>query len=151
MTWLLAVTWLLAAALAAEPSPGCEPLADDDAVHERTLEIASGLRCPVCQGMSVADSSTEVAVGMKNQIERMVREGWCEPQIVDYFIERYSTWVLLEPPPEGNQAIYIVPGVIFAFGLGVVIAQKRRRQAPVAVRSEERDEWRQKVLDELER
>lgn len=144
------IALMLGLALAADATPGCDPVVDEEAVHEQTLEIARGLRCPVCQGMSVADSSTEVAVGMKNQIERMVREGWCEPQIVDYFIERYSTWVLLEPPRESNLAIYVVPGVVFLLGLGVVIAQKRKSQAPAAARSEEKDAWRQKVLDELD-
>ncbi len=155
---------LIALALAAEPA--CTPLTDDLAVREKTLDLAGGLRCPVCQGMSVADSSTEVAVGMKNQIEKMVREGYCEDQIIDYFIERYTSWVLLEPPAEGtNQLIYLAPGVVVLLGLIVVVLQSRRRETPVAAPSTEpingnadaleqehteQDSWRQRVLEELD-
>ena len=144
---------LIALALAAEPA--CTPQSDDLAVRERALELAAGLRCPVCQGMSVAASSTEVAVGMKNQIEKMVREGYCEDQITDYFIERYTTWVLLEPPAEGsNVLIYLAPVLVLMLGLIVVALQNRRRVALVTGEGDSSlpDEvvWRQRVLDELD-
>ena len=51
------IALMLGLALAADATPGCDPVVDEEAVHEQTLEIARGLRCPVCQGMSVADSS----------------------------------------------------------------------------------------------
>jgi len=144
---------LIALALAAEPA--CTPLDDDQAVTERTLELAAGLRCPVCQGMSVAASSTEVAVGMKNQIEKMVREGYCEEQIIDYFIERYTTWVLLEPPAEGsNVLIYLAPALVLMLGLIVVALQNRRRLASVTGEGgpllPDEAVLRQRLLDELD-
>jgi cytochrome c-type biogenesis protein CcmH len=101
--------------------------------------------------MSVADSSTEAAVGMKNQIEKLVREGWCDEQILDYFIERYTTWILLEPPAEGtNWLIYTAPALVVLLGLGLVATRRKRNEVAVTVRSTEKDAWRQKVLDELD-
>ncbi|MCB9766517.1 MAG: cytochrome c-type biogenesis protein CcmH, partial [Alphaproteobacteria bacterium] len=70
-------------------------------MEARTLTLAHGLRCPVCQGMSVADSSSEAAVNMKNRIRELVTAGYTDDQIEDYFIDRYGTWVLLEPPDDG--------------------------------------------------
>ena len=37
-------------------------------LDQRTQEVASLLRCPVCQGMSVADSPSTVALDMKHQV-----------------------------------------------------------------------------------
>ena len=140
---------LLSVALAQEPA--CTPPTDEAVIEDRTMNLASGLRCPVCQGMSVADSSTEAAVGMKNQIEKLVREGWCDEQILDYFIERYTTWILLEPPAEGtNWLIYTAPALVVLLGLGLVATRRKRNEVAVTVRSTEKDAWRQKVLDELD-
>jgi cytochrome c-type biogenesis protein CcmH len=140
---------LLSLALAQEPA--CDPPPTDEAVEALTYDISSGLRCPVCQGMSVADSSTEAAIGMKNQVEKLVREGYCPEQVEDYFIERYTTWILLEPPAEGsNWLIYTAPAVAVLLGLIVVATRRKRPQVPVAVRSDSGDAWRQKVLDELD-
>ena len=140
---------LLSVALAQEPA--CTPPTDEVVIEDRTMNLASGLRCPVCQGMSVADSSTEAAVGMKNQIEKLVREGWCDEQILDYFIERYTTWILLEPPAEGtNWLIYTAPALVVLLGLGLVATRRKRNEVAVTVRSTEKDAWRQKVLDELD-
>lgn len=139
---------LLGLALAQEPA--CDPPATDEAVLALTHDIGSGLRCPVCQGMSVADSTTEAAVGMQNQIEKLVREGYCPEQIEDYFIERYTTWILLEPPPESNWLIYAAPAVAVLLGLALVATRRKRAEVPVAVRSEATDSWRQRVLDDLD-
>ena len=144
MNWLM-----LSVALAQEPA--CTPPVDEAVIEDRTMDLASGLRCPVCQGMSVADSSTEAAVGMKNQIEKLVREGWCDEQILDYFIERYTTWILLEPPAEGaNWLIYTAPAMLVLVGLGLVATRRKRNDVAVTVRTTEKDAWRQKVLDELD-
>lgn len=84
-------------------------------------DIAEGLRCPVCQGMSVADSTTPTAVQMQRRIHELVAMGYTEGQIIDFFIDRYGEFVLLEPPREGiNWLIWIGPGV--AGGLGIVAA-----------------------------
>ena len=72
-------------------------------------------------------------------------------RVEDYFIERYTTWILLEPPVEGsNWLIYAAPAVAVLLGLVVVATRRKRSQVPVAVRSDAADAWRQKVLDELD-
>ena len=39
----------------------------------RTNEVSALLRCPVCQGMAVADSPAEMAVNMKAQVRELLR------------------------------------------------------------------------------
>lgn len=54
-------------------------------LEERTNEVGALLRCPVCQGMSVADSPAEMAVNMKKQVHELLARGYTQEQILDYF------------------------------------------------------------------
>jgi cytochrome c-type biogenesis protein CcmH len=104
-----------AAAPLDEPPAG-PPLEGDEAVRE-SRRIGSGLRCPVCQGLSVADSNADAAVAMKNRIDELVRQGYSEEQIVDYFVDRYGEFVRLEPEAEGlNVLLWVIPGLVLLGG-----------------------------------
>jgi cytochrome c-type biogenesis protein CcmH/NrfF len=54
------------------------PPATEEAALERTMALAHRLRCPVCQGLSVADSTSEAALGMKARILELVRLGYTD-------------------------------------------------------------------------
>ncbi|MFI5183993.1 MAG: cytochrome c-type biogenesis protein CcmH, partial [Vicinamibacteria bacterium] len=47
----------------------------------RTREVAALLRCPVCQGLSVADSPATMAMKMKAEVREMVASGYDQEQI----------------------------------------------------------------------
>ncbi len=81
------------------PPPG-QPPAEAE-VEPLTYAISSRLRCPVCQGLSVADSPSNTAVAMKDRVRELVKAGYTREQIDDYFIARYGEWVLLSPPTNG--------------------------------------------------
>ena len=99
--------------------PQGQPLAGA-ALDAKTQEVASLLRCPVCQGMSVADSPSEMAVNMKHQVGALVARGYTREQILDYFERSYGQFVLLKPKFQGvNTLVWILP--ILAIAIGVVI------------------------------
>ena len=50
-------------------------VAGQDDFERRMLDIASGLRCPVCQNLSVADSTSELARDMRALIVDQLRAG----------------------------------------------------------------------------
>lgn len=92
-----------------------------------TREVASALRCPVCQGLSINDSPSELAVQMKNVIRDQLAAGRTPDEVKEYFIGRYGEWVLLEPEPAGvNLLVYLLP-VLALIGGGVLIAIAVRR------------------------
>lgn len=127
----------LAVALALDPGVGVEPFADPPTVEQAdalTEELAKNLRCPVCQGLSVQDSSADAAVAMKARIRELVEQGYTEDQVVDYFIERYGEWVLLEPKVETNLAIYVLPAIAIVIALAMLAGRIRKREdeAPAA-------------------
>jgi cytochrome c-type biogenesis protein CcmH len=88
----------------------------------RTHEIAAGIRCPVCQGLSIADSPSEMAVNMKAEVRDMLARGYTQQQIESYFERSYGQFVLLRPKFRGvNTLVWILPIAALAFGLWIVL------------------------------
>ena len=80
------------------PPPGCPAPTDEVEVQDRTAGLASILRCPMCEGRSIANSPTEAAAAATTLIEDMIRDGRCDEQIVDEFVSRYGEWVVMDSP-----------------------------------------------------
>jgi cytochrome c-type biogenesis protein CcmH len=101
-------------------------------LQERVQDIASGLRCPVCQNLSVADSPSQLAGEMRSEIATRLRAGASAEEIDAYFVQRYGDWVLLEPPRSGfNWIPWLVPIVALVVGVVLWLTLVRRRPAPV--------------------
>jgi cytochrome c-type biogenesis protein CcmH len=125
----------LAALLASGGSD--EPRTLDDRVHE----IASGLRCPVCQNLSVADSPSRLAGEMREEIESQLQGRRSPEQVRAYFVERYGEWVLLAPSRRGlNLLPWLVPviGVLAGVAIWVSLFRRRVTVEDVATTSSER-------------
>ncbi|HET7435616.1 MAG TPA: cytochrome c-type biogenesis protein CcmH [Thermoanaerobaculia bacterium] len=106
-------------------APQGQPLSGD-ALHRRTGEVASLLRCPVCQGLSVADSPSEMAVNMKEQVNELLARGYTEEQILKYFELSYGQFVLLKPKFEGmNVLVWVLPLAALGLGIGIVFMKLR--------------------------
>ncbi|HEY0670818.1 MAG TPA: cytochrome c-type biogenesis protein [Longimicrobiales bacterium] len=110
----------------------------DVALNERTHAIAEQLRCPVCQGLSLADSQSELSLQMREVIKDQLRAGKSDTEIIDYFVAKYGEWILLEPKARGfNLIAYLLPLLVLAAGVGVIYASVRKwtRAEPVATSS----------------
>jgi cytochrome c-type biogenesis protein CcmH len=94
---------------------------------QRTHEVSALLRCPVCQGMAVADSPAEMAVNMKAQVHELLARGYTEEQILKYFELSYGQFVLLRPKFEGvNRLVWLLPIGALLIGIGIVFFKLRR-------------------------
>jgi cytochrome c-type biogenesis protein CcmH len=110
------------------------------AINEpEVYEIASQLRCVVCQNLSVADSPSEMAAQMRAVIRERLAAGDRPAQVIEYFVEKYGEWILLSPRRSGfNLLVWLLPP--FAILVGVVLVAlvvrrwtRRRTPAPPAV------------------
>jgi cytochrome c-type biogenesis protein CcmH len=100
------------------------------ALEARTEAVAGLLRCPVCQGLSVADSPATMAVNMKVQVREMLAAGYEQEQILAYFERSYGEFVRLQPPLRGvNWFVWLLPLAGLLAGGGVV-AMTLRRASP---------------------
>ena len=98
----------------------------------RAESIAEDLRCPVCQGLSVADSHSPTAEAMYDDIRRRVEAGESDSAIKGYYVSRYSEWVLLDPDISGvGVVVWILPvaALLVAVG-GLALAFRRWRRQP---------------------
>ena len=92
-------------------------------LDQHVKNVASQLRCPVCQGESVADSPALLAQQMRQVIREQLQAGRSDQDIVQYFASRYGEQnVVWSPPRQGFTLLaWIVPialvagGVVFLF------------------------------------
>lgn len=102
--------------------PPARPLSDETA-----YEIASELRCVVCQNLSVADSPSEMAAQMRAIVRERLAAGDSPEQVREYFVARYGEWILLSPRRQGfNLVVWGVPVAAVALGLVAVALLLRR-------------------------
>jgi cytochrome c-type biogenesis protein CcmH len=101
-------------------------------LDQRTNEVAGLLRCPVCQGLSVADSPSTMAQDMKHQVRELLGRGYTQEQILAYFERSYGQFVLLKPKFQGVSAlVWLLPMAALVFGAIVVFAKtKQLEQGP---------------------
>jgi len=110
------------------------PAVNEDVVYD----IATQLRCVVCQNLSVADSPSEMASQMRAIIRERLAAGESPADVQRYFVDRYGEWILLSPPRRGfNLLVWLLPLAAVLAGLAVTAAlvwrwTHRRRSIPAA-------------------
>lgn len=110
---------------AAGGSAGASSSAAD--LEDKVREVASGLRCVVCQNLSVADSPSDLAKEMRNLVRDLLQQGKTPEEVRAYFVSRYGEFVLLSPPKRGfNLLLWGLPFLaIVAGACGVYVVAKR--------------------------
>jgi cytochrome c-type biogenesis protein CcmH len=96
-------------------------------IESRVRAVAAGLRCPVCQNLSVADSPSALAVEMRQTIERRLRAGQSADAVRAEFVRAYGDWILLDPPRRGiNLVAWLAPLALLVGGIVVALVALRR-------------------------
>lgn len=101
--------------------------ATDSLLEAVTRQLSGELRCPVCQGLSIGDSPSELALEMRGVIRDQVVAGKSPEEVRQYFLDKYGEWILLEPKAEGfNLVVYALPILALLGGAFVVWRNVRR-------------------------
>lgn len=115
----------------------------------RAYELEQQLRCPVCQSVSIAESMSETAEGMRRKVDQLIEAGRTDRQILGYFRSRYGEWVVLDPPVGGNTLlVWVLPVLVGAGGTVAVLLRPRHRRARTGQLT---PEAQAKVASEVER
>jgi len=133
--WRARLPWLALAVLVAVPIgvvawPDGEPSPD-----ARTRRLAEELRCPDCQGLSAAESSTPTARAIRADVRDRITAGQTDAEIREAMVDRYGESILLRPEGSGlGLLIFGLPvAALLLGGLGLVLALRRWRREPVPV------------------
>jgi cytochrome c-type biogenesis protein CcmH len=114
---------------------------------ERTDALAADLRCPDCQGLSVADSQSAAAREIRRQIDELVASGATDADVRAHFVDRYGEWIMLAP---SSPAAWILPFAALALGVAALVTWlARRRTAHVAPATVD-EATRRRLHDEAE-
>src|SRR5919197_2467086 len=125
---LVAAGVLLAVALAVVTTRGPS---GPGTIDQQVQEVAAGMRCVACENLSVADSPSQMARAMRDDIRGRLRDGQTPDQIKDYFVSRYGEWILLSPPASGLSVIpWAAPPLALVIGGAVLVWATRRKRPP---------------------
>lgn len=103
---------------------------DDAAIEARVTHIAQELRCLVCQNQTIADSTADLAIDLKNQVREQLAHGQSDQQVIDFMVQRYGDFVLYRPPVKRSTwLLWFGPLLLLIGGVGFLLL-KIRKQAP---------------------
>ncbi|SES62475.1 cytochrome c-type biogenesis protein [Thalassotalea agarivorans] len=69
----------------------------DEVTKKRYQSLVKELRCPKCQNQNLADSNSEIAIDLRQQVYDMLQQGRSDQEIVQFMVERYGEFVLYRP------------------------------------------------------
>jgi cytochrome c-type biogenesis protein CcmH len=94
--------------------------------------LAGELRCPDCEGQSIAQSSTTTARAARADIRRRIEAGQSDAEIRQAYIDKFGDSILLKPEGEGlGIVVWALPVVVLVVGAaGLVLALRRWRTEP---------------------
>jgi cytochrome c-type biogenesis protein CcmH len=101
-------------------------------VAAETLHIAGMVRCPVCEGQSVAQSSAPASVQIRAQIQRELQAGEHQGQILSGLVAAYGPGILEQPEARGvDLIVWVVPVIAVVLAIaGLALAFARWRSRP---------------------
>ena len=99
-------------------------------LDQRVHDVASQLKCLVCQGESVADSPATLSLQMRVVIRQQLQSGKSEQEVIQYFVSRYGDRILLSPPMQGLTLLaWLVPVTLMIGGVLLVFFVLRNWQS----------------------
>ncbi|OAX54938.1 cytochrome c-type biogenesis protein [Xanthomonas graminis] len=147
--WTRPWAWLLGLLLFAPMLPAAaqavDPLPFRDRQQElRFQQLTVQLRCLVCQNENLADSNATLARDLRHQVFAQLQAGRSDAQIKQYMVDRYSQFVLYDPPlAPGTWLLWFGPLLFLLGGAALVVATLRRRAAAAQVpaQQEPEEQW----------
>ncbi|TNE86167.1 MAG: cytochrome c-type biogenesis protein CcmH [Deltaproteobacteria bacterium] len=144
------------AVLPAEFGPPGTPVTGE-ALERLAHETGMGLRCPSCQGLSVAESPATSARTMNQRVHDLLAAGYSREQVEAYFVSRYGEWILLDPPTHGlSWLLWLLPaggiGAVFAWALAVGLRwrEEEELEGPTEEFLVPKDPFEKRILEEIE-
>ena len=94
---------------------------EDDKLYNKLI---TELRCMVCQNQNIAESEAPLAVDLRNKVKKMIKKGHDENYIKIYMSDRYSDFILYEPPFRIQNILLWIGPFIFLLIITLVLFRK---------------------------
>ena len=66
--------------------------------EKRYQGLIEDIRCPVCQGQSIGDSNSSLALDLREQVRIMILNNNTNDEIYSFMVQRYGDFVIFKPP-----------------------------------------------------
>ncbi len=110
---------------------------DSPAEEARYRALIDELRCPQCLNTNLAGSDAPIAADLRHQVYLLIEQGASDHEIKAYLRERYGDFILYRPPFTARTAVvWLLPGLLFLIGAGVLLRVVRNPPAEPAGLSE---------------
>lgn len=95
--------------------------------EDRIASLSAAIRCPFCNGESLADSQASVAADYRSLIAEQVEAGATDEEIIDAFAANFGDSFILDTSTSPwSVALWAIPVVALLIGGGAVLLMKRR-------------------------
>ena len=78
-----------------------DEILSDPVLEERARDLSKGLRCLVCRNESIDESNASLARDLRILLRERLVAGDSDQEAVDFIVNRYGEYVLLNPPASG--------------------------------------------------
>src|SRR6266568_6576701 len=120
-------------------------------LDQQMHDVASQLKCLVCQGESVADSPAILSQQMRGVIRQQLQSGKSEQEVIQYFVSRYGDRILLSPPWQGLTLLtWLVPIALMIGGILLLFVVLRSWQSHSDKEPDDADRAESVNIDEKE-
>ncbi|MEM7546165.1 MAG: cytochrome c-type biogenesis protein [Pseudomonadota bacterium] len=108
-----------------------DEILDDPALEQRARALSKDLRCLVCRNESIDDSNAQLARDLRLLVRERMVAGDSDEEAIDYIVDRYGDFVLLNPRMSGSNLIIWLAGPVLLIvgGIGAFIFVRRQRNA----------------------
>jgi cytochrome c-type biogenesis protein CcmH len=128
---LIFISYLLSALAftATTQAEEAKPAAADPVLEQHVLKLTEELRCLVCQNQTIADSHSDLAIDLKNQVREQLHQGKSDQDVLDYMVERYGDFVLYRPPVKiSTWLLWFGPFALLIGAIVWLVFKLKRRQ-----------------------
>ena len=104
----------------------------DPSAAERARDLESQIKCPECQGLSVADSQATTSQAIRIDIKQRIARGQSDDTIRQAYVDRFGSSILLTPQSSGiSLLVWVLPLIVLGLGAaGIVFVLARNRREP---------------------
>ena len=113
---------LLGVVLVAALAIGTQRAGGSRTEAQRVQHIAAQLRCPVCQGETVADSNALISKDIRGVIQQQVAAGVSDRQVVAFIVHQYPGTLLVPQAKGVGIIVWALPVLAFVVAAAALTA-----------------------------
>jgi cytochrome c-type biogenesis protein CcmH len=98
--------------------------------EQRYQYLIDEIRCPVCQGQSIAGSNASLALDLREKVSQLIVDGKTDEEVHAYMVERFGDFVVFKPPVKISTYILWFTPFLFLLICLVLLFRSTKLSAP---------------------